>query len=225
MKSPAKTSIVRSSLGQQAVALMRAKILAQELAPGQRLDEAVLAAQLGISRTPLREALKTLAAEGLVEQRPRRGCFVSEMSFRDLEEIFPIMAMLEGRVAFEAAVKSSPADLKRLEALHEKLQKHAAAGDVDRYYAVNYEFHDALQQVAGSRWLRHLIGDLRRMLKLSRHRSLMLPGRLAESMAEHEALMEALRTGKARSAEKIMNRHLLNQLEALRRVGAGAEAA
>lgn len=218
MPANARLSINRSSLGQQAVALLRAKILAREVAPGERLDEAVLAAELGISRTPLREALKTLAAEGLVEQRPRRGCFVSEMSFRDLEEIFPIMAMLEGRVAYEAAKRCSAADLKRLEALHEKLEKHAAAGDIDRYYAINYEFHDALQQVAGSRWLQHLIGDLRKLLKLSRHQSLTLPGRLAESMAEHDALMRALRAGDAAAASAVMTDHLLQQLEALRRI-------
>jgi DNA-binding GntR family transcriptional regulator len=96
---------------------------------------------------------------------------------------------------------------------------HADSGDIDRYYEANYVFHDALQQVAGSRWLQHLIGDLRKMLKLSRHRSLMLPGRLKESMAEHEALMAALRKRDAKSAEKVMNRHLLRQLDALRAVG------
>ncbi len=212
-------TINRNSLGQQALALLRAKITAQEIEPGQRLDETLLASELGISRTPLREALKTLAAEGLVEQRPRRGCFVSEMSLRDLEEIFPIMAMLEGRVAFEAARKAGAEDMAFLESLHATLQVQARQGDIDRYYETNYAFHDALQQVAGNRWLRHLIGDLRKMLKLSRHRSLMLPGRLEESMAEHEDLMAAMRKRDSRGVEKIMNRHLLRQLDALRQVG------
>jgi DNA-binding GntR family transcriptional regulator len=74
------------------------------------------------------------------------------------------MAMLEGRVAYEAALKAEPADLKRLDVLHEKLEKHAAARDVDRYYEVNYVFHDALQELAGNRWLQHMIGDLRKLL-------------------------------------------------------------
>ncbi|MCF8197486.1 MAG: GntR family transcriptional regulator, partial [Sulfuritalea sp.] len=91
--------VQRSSLSQQAVDLLRERIFSHGLLPGQRLDEVVLAEQLGISRTPLREALKVLSTEGLVDLQPHKGCFVTELVLKDLEEIFPIMAMLEGRVA------------------------------------------------------------------------------------------------------------------------------
>jgi DNA-binding GntR family transcriptional regulator len=208
--------INKSSLCQQAVDLLRKRIYNQTFLPGQRLDEAALAADLGISRTPLREALKMLSAEGLVHIKPRRGCFVAELTLDDLDEIFPIMAMLEGRVACEAALKAGPDELKRLDALHEKLEKHAAARDVDRYYEVNYVFHDALQELAGNRWLQHMIGDLRKLLRLSRHRSLKLEGRLGESLAEHRALMDALRRRDPERAEAVMRSHLLAQLAALR---------
>lgn len=211
-------AINRSSLCQQAVDLLRARIHGGVLAPGQRLDEAALAGELGISRTPLREALKLLSAEGLVKLKPRRGCFVAELSLADLEEIFPIMAMLEGRVAFEAAGKATPEDLKRLDALHEKLERHAAAGDVDRYYEANYLFHDALQGLAGNRWLQHLIGDLRKLLRLSRHRSLGIAGRLQESLGEHRALMQALRARKPAAAQRLMKSHLMAQLVALQKL-------
>jgi DNA-binding GntR family transcriptional regulator len=197
---------------------LRRRIAASALRPGQRLDEAGLADDLGISRTPLREALKVLSAEGLVEIRPRRGCYVAELGPADLEEIFPIMALLEGEVAREAATKASAADLKRLDQLHASLERHAAAGDVDRYYEVNYLFHDALKTIAGNRWLQHVIGDLRKLLKLSRHRSLRLDGRLAESLAEHRALMTALHRRDADDAERVMKAHLLAQLAALRQV-------
>jgi DNA-binding GntR family transcriptional regulator len=217
--------INKTSLCQQAVDLLRKRIFSHDLLPGQRLDEAALAADLGISRTPLREALKILSAEGLVHIKPRRGCFVAELSQDDLEEIFPIMAMLEGRVAFEAALKAGPDTLKRLDALHEKLEKHAAARDVDRYYEVNYVFHDALQELAGNRWLQHMIGDLRKLLRLSRHRSLRLEGRQQESLAEHRALMAALHRRDAEAAEEVMKNHLLAQLVALRRMAARQEAA
>lgn len=217
--------INKSSLCQQAVDLLRKRILGQALLPGQRLDEAALAADLGISRTPLREALKILSAEGLVHLKPRRGCFVAELAPDDLEEIFPIMAMLEGRVAFEAALKAGPDELRRLDVLHEKLEKHAAARDVDRYYEVNYAFHDALQELAGNRWLQHMIGDLRKLLRLSRHRSLRLEGRQQESLAEHRALMAALHRRDAVAAEEVMKNHLLAQLVALRRMAARQEAA
>ena len=217
-------SINRASLSQQAVEELRRRIAADNLAPGQRLDEAELASDLGISRTPLREALKVLSAEGLVEIRPRRGCYVAEIVPADLEEIFPIMALLEGEVAREAALKGSAADLKRLDQLHASLERHAAAGDVDRYYEVNYVFHDALQAIAGNRWLQHVIGDLRKLLKLSRHRSLRLDGRLAESLGEHRALMQSLHRRDSDGAERIMKGHLLAQLAALQRLMRGLSA-
>ena len=216
--APRHATINRASLSQQAVEELRRRIVANSLAPGQRLDEAVLADDLGISRTPLREALKVLSAEGLVEIRPRRGCYVAQVAPADLDEIFPIMALLEGEVAREAALKGSAADLKRLGQLHESLERHAAAGDVDRYYEVNYAFHDALQAIAGNRWLQHVIGDLRKLLRLSRHRSLRLEGRLEESLAEHRVLMDALHRRDAAAAERIMKDHLLAQLAALQRL-------
>jgi DNA-binding GntR family transcriptional regulator len=206
--------INKSSLCQQAGDLLRKRIFSHDLLPGQRLDEAALAADLGISRTPLREALKILSAEGLVHIKPRRGCFVAELSQDDLEEIFPIMAMLEGRVAYEAALKARPEDLKRLDVLHEKLEKHAAARDVDRYYEVNYLFHDALQELAGNRWLQHMIGDLRKLLRLSRHRSLRLEGRQQESLAEHRAIMAALAERDASTTMQRMREHFASGLEA-----------
>jgi DNA-binding GntR family transcriptional regulator len=206
----------RASLSQQAVEELRRRIAGSALLPGQRLDEVALADDLGISRTPLREALKVLSAEGLVEVRPRRGCYVAELGPADLEEIFPIMALLEGEVAREATAKAGPADLKRLDQLHASLERHAASGDVDRYYEVNYAFHDALQAIAGNRWLQHVIGDLRKLLKLSRHRSLRLEGRLGASLAEHRALMAALHERDGRRAERVMKAHLLAQLAALR---------
>jgi len=211
-------------LAVQASDLLRQRIYNHALMPGQRLDEAALAEQMGISRTPLREALKTLSAEGLVDLQPHRGCFVTELRLRDLEEIFPIMATLEGRVAHEVAVKRTPAQLKALDALHDKLERHAAAGDIDRYYETNYVFHDLLQECAGNRWLKVVIGDLRKLLKLSRHHSLRKEGRLAASLAEHRALMQALHRQDAHAAERVMREHLLAQLVALREMSLALEA-
>jgi DNA-binding GntR family transcriptional regulator len=210
-----KTVINGSSLCQQAVDLLRRRIDASILTPGQRLDEVSIAAELGISRTPLREALKILSTEGLVDLRPRRGAYVTELSLDDLKEIFPIMALLEGRVAFEVARKASAADLNRLDAIHAKLERYASRRDVDRYYDTNYVFHGVLQELAGSRWLQGVITDLRKLLKLSRHRSLLLHGRLDASLAEHRALMAALHEHDGDKARQVMNGHLMAQLEAL----------
>jgi len=194
---------------------LRQQIYEGALAPGRRLDENELAASLGVSRTPVREALRQLAAQGLVEIRSRRGCFVMELTLQDQKDIFPIMARLEGWVAQEVAEHATKEDLHRLGEIHAALERHAAAADVDGYWAANHVFHTALQELVGNRWLQDLLGGLRRKLGLSRQRSLKLPGRVDRSLAEHRALMKALRARDGARAEAVMREHLMNQLDAL----------
>jgi DNA-binding GntR family transcriptional regulator len=204
-----------SSMHDGVAARLRAMIFARELAPGALIDEKALAEQWAISRTPLREALKVLVAEGLVELLPRQGCRVIEMRDADAADLFPVMAMLEGRCAFEAAAKATPADLLSLRQLHEQLELAAAAGDIDAYYKVNHQFHSLVQALAANRWLERVTSDLRKFLRLMRGRQLKSPGRLAASLAEHRRLMAALAAGDAASAEREMQAHLLAQLAAL----------
>lgn len=207
--------IVRQALYLEAAERLREMIRSRTLAAGEWVDELRVAAQLGISRTPLREALKLLASEGLVRLEPRRGCFVNELSMRDMDDIFPLMAMLEGRCAFEAARKAGPEDIRRLAALHETLQGHAAAGRIDDYYEANYVIHEAIQALADNRWLSDTIGNLRKVLSLSRHKSLILPGRMRASCAEHMAIFAAIRDHDPERAEAVARKHLLRQLDAL----------
>src|SRR3954470_13923104 len=115
--------LVHQSLHDEAPPPLRGLLFAGELMPGTFLDEARLAQQLRMSRTPLREALKVLTAEGLVRHEPRRGSFVAEVTEQDLDEIFPVIALLEGRCAHEAAVRATDADIEALEALHAKLAR------------------------------------------------------------------------------------------------------
>jgi DNA-binding GntR family transcriptional regulator len=215
--------IVRQALYLEAAERLREMIRTRVLAAGEWIDELAVAAQLGISRTPLREALKLLASEGLVRLEPRRGCFVNELSMRDLDDIFPLMAMLEGRCAFEAARKARPQDIRRLRAMHETLQAHAAAGRVDAYYEANYAIHEAIQALADNRWLSDTIGNLRKVLSLSRHKSLTLPGRIEASCAEHMAIFAAISAHDPERAEAVARVHLLRQLDALRALHGGEE--
>lgn len=208
--------IVQQALYLQVADRLRAMIQSHELAPGAWIDETALTGQLGISRTPLREALKVLVTEGLVRLEPRKGSFVNELSARDLEEIFPLMAMLEGRCAFEAARKVSDDDLARLEPLHRELEGHAKAGRIDAYYAANKRIHEAVQALADNRWLSDMVSSLRKILGLSRHRSLTLPGRIRESCAEHLAIYAALKARDPEGAETLTRHHLMRQLDALR---------
>jgi len=213
-----RAPLERSSLAQQVVERLRAQIYDRTLAPGTRLDEVALARELGVSRTPVREALRQLAARGLVELRAGRGAFVTELTLADQRDIFPIMARLEGWVAHQVAEHANEAGLARLFELHERLEKWAAAGDVDRYWESNYVFHVTMQELAGNRWLQDILEELRRKLNLARHRSLKLPGRMTASLAEHRALLRALRGRRPDEAEALMQRHLLNQLDALLRL-------
>src|SRR3954466_6601553 len=119
--------LVPSSLHAEVADHLRGRIFDGELPPGTFLDEVTLAQEMSISRTPLREALKVLTAEGLVRHEPRRGCFVNQVTEQDLEEIFPVIALLEGQCARQAAMHASDADLQALEELHDKLQRYAKA--------------------------------------------------------------------------------------------------
>ncbi|HQR05071.1 MAG TPA: GntR family transcriptional regulator [Rhodocyclaceae bacterium] len=213
--------ITHTALYQQVAERLRTRIFAHELAPGSWIDEQALADEYGISRTPLREALKVLAAEGMVVLRPRRGCYVAELSEQDLDEVFPVMALLEGRAAYEAATKASDADLRRLAGIHQDLERHAASDDADAFFATNDAFHAALQELAGNGWLQHLIDDTRKMIKLTRRHSLQLEGRLDQSLAEHRLILDALRARDPDRAGRTMHDHLLSGREALAKLQTG----
>ncbi len=210
--------LIHNSLHDEAAAALRDRIFAGELGPGTFLDEVQLAEEMKISRTPLREALKVLTAEGLVRHEPRRGCFVNEVTEQDLDEIFPVIALLEGRCAFEAARNATDADLAALEALHDKLNKHAKAKRINDYYDANFAIHEAIITLANNRWLAGVITDLRKIVKLARLQQLHAPGRLDQSLSEHMAVFAALRARDAEGAEAAMRTHLTRQRVALREV-------
>ncbi len=208
--------LVANSLHDQAAERLREQIFSGALSPGSFLDEAALCERLAISRTPLREALKVLVAEGLLRHEPRRGCFVAEITERDVDEIFPVIALLEGRAAYEATERAGSADIAALEVLHERLRSHAAAGRIDAYYEANYAIHEAFITLADNRWLAQVIGDLRKILRLARHQTLHVPGRLQQSLGEHLAIFDALQRKDCAAAEQAMRDHLMAQRNALR---------
>ena len=209
-----------SSLHDGVAARLRSMVFERQLAPGQWIDEKALAEAWSVSRTPLREALKVLASEGLVELVPHRGCRVAAIGDDDADDLFPVMALLEGRCAHEAAAKASAADLAELQRLHAELERHAAAQDVDGYYRANHVFHSRVQALAANRWLDRSTGDLRKFLRLLRGRQLNLPGRIDASIAEHRELIDALAQRDAARAERAMHDHLMAQLHALKQLRA-----
>ncbi|MBC7603378.1 MAG: GntR family transcriptional regulator [Ramlibacter sp.] len=208
--------LIHNSMHDEVAAQLRERIFNGELMPGTFLDEVRLAEQLKISRTPLREALKVLTAEGLVRHEPRRGSFVNEVTEQDLEEIFPVLALLEGRCAREAAEHATDADIETLEQMHGKLQRHAKANRINDYYTANFAIHEAIIELANNRWLALVIADLRKIVKLARLQQLHAPGRLGQSLSEHMAVFAALKARDPDGAEAAMRTHLNRQRDALR---------
>ncbi|WP_291991332.1 GntR family transcriptional regulator [Candidatus Accumulibacter sp. ACC007] len=217
--------MAQTALYQEVAERLRQRIFAHELLPGARIDEQALALDYGISRTPLREALKVLASEGLVTLRPRRGCFVTEVSEQDLDDIFPLMAMLEGRCALEATTRAQPEDLARLDALHGQLEQFAESNEIARFFEANQAFHYQIQEMSGNRRLRQVIQDLRKVLKLTRLFSLSIDGRLQQSLVEHAAILAAIKAGDAAGAQAAMHDHILAGRQALARSHVAQELA
>ena len=194
------------ALYEQVAEQLRTRILAHQLAPGSWIDEQAIAAEYGISRTPLREALKVLAAEGLVTMKLRRGAYVTEVSERDLAEVFHLLALLESDAARVAAQKATPAEMAELLALHDELE--AALDDRDRFFAANERFHMRLLEIADNRWRVQLVADLRKVMKLNRAQSLLKQGRLEASLREHRQIMAALKARNADRVQALMQHHL-----------------
>ena len=200
------------ALYQDVAERLRQQIFNRELEPGGWIDEQKLALAFGISRTPLREALKVLAVEGLITMKVRRGAYVTEMSTTDVAQVYHLMALLESDAAGRVAALASDADIAELQALHDQLEREA--GDRDAFFAVNEQFHLRLLALAGNRWSAQIVMDLRKVMKLNRHGSLFKHGRLAESLAEHRAVMAAIATRHAADATRLMRAHFDNGLAA-----------
>ena len=201
-----------TALYEQVAERLRQQIFARELEPGSWIDELKLCAQWGISRTPMREALKVLAVEGLVTMKVRRGAYVTEMSRDDVSQVYHLLALLESDAAARVAASATSSQRARLSELHALLE--AQVDDRDAFFATNEQFHMALLDMAGNRWAVQVVQDLRKMMKLNRHHSLFKQGRLEDSLAEHRALMQALSKRDAEGARQTMQAHFRSGLEA-----------
>ena len=209
---PQLPTFTQRALYQEVAEHLRQRIFARELTPGERIDELSIAGQLGISRTPLREALKVLAAEGLITMKPRRGAYVTETSPKDLADVYHLLSLLETDAAQAVARHASDAELAELKALHQELE--AAVDDADRFFVLNEAFHLRLLELADNRWRLQMVQDLRKLMKLSRQHSLHKSGRLQESLQEHRTLMQALLERNPQGAADSMRLHFDSGLDA-----------
>ena len=208
----AAASLTPRALYQEVAERLRQRIFNRELTPGSWIDELKLAEEYGISRTPLREALKVLAAEGLVTMKVRRGAYVTEVSERDLTDVYHLLALLESDAAGVVASQATDAQLKELQTLHRELEK--AISHREKFFQINERFHMRLLEIADNRWRDQMVADLRKVMKLNRHNSLLKNGRIEESLAEHQAIVNALFARDAKASSQAMQTHFNNGLQA-----------
>jgi len=200
------------ALYQEVADRLRQQIYSRTLEPGSWIDEMKLSQEFGISRTPLREALKVLAVEGLVTMKLRRGAYVTEVSRDDVSQVYHLLALLESDAAAQVAEYADEVQREQLRQLHARLEKQVRQRDA--FFAANEQFHMALLQIAGNRWAMQIVTDLRKVMKLNRHHSLFKQGRLSDSLAEHRALMDAIAAQDGARARELMHAHFEHGLEA-----------
>lgn len=205
-----------ASLHDEVVARLRDMIVEGAFAEGARISERELCLQFGISRTPLREALKVLAAEGLIDLLPNRGARVSAMTERDITALFEVMSGLESLAGRLACQRITDDGLTRIEALHYDMYRAYLQRDLPTYSRLNQAIHEAIVDVAGNPILtasyRGFAGRIRRIryaANLDRRRD-----RWGEAVREHEAILDALRQRDGEAAASILYHHLRNKLTA-----------
>lgn len=209
-------SLSHRALYEEVAELLRQRIFDRDLAPGSWIDELKIAEAYGISRTPLREALKVLAAEGLVTMKVRRGAYVTEVSERDLSDVYYLLSLLESDAASVVANTATATQIEELQALHSELEAAASPEQQDRelFFEINDRFHMRLLEIANNRWRVQMVMDLRKVMKLNRHNSLLKSGRIQESLNEHRVLMAAIVARDAKLSQQQMQSHFKSGLEA-----------
>jgi DNA-binding GntR family transcriptional regulator len=180
------------------------------LEAGLPIPELELARQLGISRTPLREALKVLASEGLVELLPRRGAVVKVFSAKDAQDMLAMIALLEEHAGREACDSASDAEIAAVLALHEQMRGHYERRERPEYFRLNQEIHNAIVRAAGNPTLAMLHGILRTRMRRLRYIGNQAPDNWSAAMTEHEGFMSALRARDGVRLGRLMREHLVN---------------
>ena len=194
---------------------LRTAIQNGTLQPGERLMELQLADELGVSRTPIREAVRELEAEGFVVMIPRRGTYVADISLKDISQVFEIRTALEELAAGLAAERITEEELEELERLLVEIGDYIENGEIDRIIETDIKFHQILYTASRNSRLSEIINNLREMLTRFRSVSLHYPGRLQDTWQEHRDLVEAIAEHNATRARKIAVRHMENSEQTL----------
>ncbi|MEM1307399.1 MAG: GntR family transcriptional regulator [Pseudomonadota bacterium] len=198
---------------------IRALILDGHLAPATRLSEQALCDRLGVSRTPVREALQALMTEGLVEIIPNRGARVTALSVDDLAHVFPVMGALEALAGELAVARMGLDDIARVEGLHDAMVGHYRARAMKPYFAANQRIHEAFVAAAANPVLSEHYAQLSARMRLARYRANMSEDRWAQAVDEHEHMLIALKKGRAKTLGRILRSHLDHKFEVIKADG------
>lgn len=186
------------------------------LAPGAGLDEVTLAKRFGVSRTPIREAIRQLEAFGFADARPRRGAVVATITDERLDEMFMVMAEVEGLCAREAAANMTDDDRAALVAVHEESRRAAEGDDVETYYSLNTRFHETVYAGTHNSFLEELTLHVRRRVAPYRRAQFRTTGRLDRSFDEHDRVVQAILKGDGEAAQQAMTNHMKTVRSAVR---------
>jgi len=189
---------------------IREDILNDQYTHGEKIVEAKLAEELGVSRTPVREALKQLELDGLVENIPNRGVIVKGISKQDIYDIFTIRMAIEGIAAQWAVERMSDEELAQLKEVFELMEFYTFKGDVVKISELNTKFHEIIYMATKSRYLEHVLRDFQLFIKSTRNKSLRSEGRIDTALAEHQKIVKAFMERDAEAAVEMLTYHITN---------------
>jgi len=208
--------IERQSLHGQLVARLRDLIIEGDLAPGERVPERELCERFGVSRTPLREAFKVLAADGLIQLLPHRGAKVARLTVADMEEMFPVMGALEALAGELAAERIGEEGIAEIQALHYQMVLHQKRGELAPYFRLNQQIHEKILAAAGNDTLSTIYRGLAGRIRRARYLANMSNARWAQAVVEHEAILKALVARDGPALGRILKDHLKNKCETVK---------
>jgi DNA-binding GntR family transcriptional regulator len=208
--------IQRRPLHNELVDRLRHMIIEGDLAPGEKLSEKDLCIQFGVSRTPLREAMKVLASEGLVQLTPNRGGTVARLTLADLDEAFPIMGALEALSGELACRNITDAEVARIEELHRRMVRKYEAGALRDYFKLNEQIHQMILDAARNPTLSQMQLSLSGRVRRARYMANMSPARWARAVEEHENILEALAARDGKRLAVLLKDHLANKLQTVK---------
>lgn len=208
--------IERRTLHHELVDRLRGLLTDGALRPGEKIPERELCERFGVSRTPMREALKVLAADGLVTLTPNRGATVATLTVNEIEDVFPVMGALEALAGEIACAHITDGEIEEIRALHKRMVAHWKAGELRPYFRCNQDIHEAILNATRNATLQTTYRNLASRIMTARYVANMTPDRWAKAVAEHEEILMALEKRNGKRLSAILKDHLNNKLDTVR---------